>query len=103
MGTGKEEEQRKRKRNKKEMIGENNKKKQGQTGQLAKQPNKKHPTASVVKPGGEPSGAPASRQTERKKTKKTLSSKHIQHNHGHEWFKTTGRHSNCIASMRLGE
>ena len=34
-------------------------------------PNRKHPTASVGKPAGESSGAPAGRQTERKKTATT--------------------------------
>ena len=59
-------------------------------------------------PGGEP---PVSIQTE-KKTKlqqqkntssNNTSSKHIQHNRGYRWPETTGRRSNFIASMRLGE
>jgi len=38
-----------------------------------------------------------------KEKKSTTSSKHIQNNSGYRCPETTGRHSNCIASMRLGE
>ena len=50
---------------------------------------------------GEPPEAPESK--EKSTSTNSTSSKRIQHNRGYGRPETTGRHSNCIASMRLDE
>ena len=84
--------------------------KQHKTRQLAatsvERLNRKHPMASVGKPGEESSEAPADRQTEREKkgtNNNSTSSKHMEHNCRYGWFETTGWHSSCMISMWLSE